>query len=138
MSKRNQGFIPCTMARGIGDGIFFRPVKSWHSATYAGEKLTKIPGSYDGSGCMWTERFHGLQVCCVPYTVTHRLYWHERDPSKTVSAFLSYPNAMGCSDEYFWETSGIGDDVERHFGDDAEADMEKFIAAHFAQQPVTS
>lgn len=35
MQKRQHEFIPCTMARSIGAGIFFRPVRSWHSATYA-------------------------------------------------------------------------------------------------------
>lgn len=131
MGKREREFIPCTMARSIGSGIFFRPVKSWHSGVYSGEKLEHIPGSEDRSGCA-RKIGYGWE-CSVPLTVTHRVYWHEHDPSKTVSAFLSYPNAMGVSDEYFWETYGIGDDVERWFGDNAEQEMENTISEHFAK-----
>lgn len=137
-----QEFIPCTSARAIGKGIFFRPIKSWHSATYAGEKLIKIPGSDDGSGCMRLESLHGLPVCGIPYSVTHRLYWHERNPSKTISAFLSYPDAMGCSDgAYFWEAYGVeNNDVSRYFGDSAEDEMEaaiktKLLELANAQEP---
>jgi hypothetical protein len=135
-----QSFIPCTMARSIGDGIFFRPIKSWHSATYAGEKLTKIPGSNDGSGCMREERLGGLEVCSPPYTVTHRLYWHESDPNKTISAFLSYPDAMGFSGErYFWEAYGVeNDDTSRYFGEDAEAEMEAAIKAHLLASKIAA
>lgn len=90
-----------------------------------------MPGSDDRSGCARTDGPYSW-MCNIPLTVTHRVYWHESDPAKTVSAFLSYPNAMGCSDTYFWETYGLGDDVERWFGDTAEADMEAAISAHFA------
>lgn len=136
MSKRQQEFIPATVARSIGDGVFFRPIRSWHSGTFAGEKLDSIPGSDDRSGCLYTERVGGiLRTCSPPMTVTHRLYWHERDPSKTLSAFLSYPNAMGCSEEYFWEAYGIDpEDVTRYFGDDAETEMETAIRQHFVLQ----
>lgn len=127
-------FIPATMTRHIGDGVFFRPIRSWHSGTYAGEKLRNIPGSKDRSGCLYDEKIMGALDCCSPpYTVTHRLYWHERDATKTVSAFLSYPNGMGSSDQYFWETYGAGsDDVERYFGDAAESEMEAAIKQHFS------
>lgn len=130
MSK--QEFIPCTIARAIGDGVFFRPIKSWHSATYAGEKLEYVPGSTDRSGCARKDEYD-MWACSVPYTVTHRFYWHERDPTKIVSAFLSYPDAMWFSDgKYFWETYHISDDVERWFGDNAEQEMEAAIMAHFS------
>lgn len=128
--KVNQLFIPATMSRSIGDGVFFRPIRSWHSATYAGEKLTKIPNTNDGSGCVRNPS-DIIRVCSIPLTVTHRLYWHERDHRKTVSAFLSYPNAMGACDEYFWEVYRIGDDIERYFGENAEAEMEEIIRKHF-------
>lgn len=130
-------FIPATAARSIGGGVFFRAIRSWHSATFAGEKLEKIPGSQDGSGCLYREHIGGvLLTCAPPLTVTHRLYWHERDPSNTLSAFLSYPDAMGCSDgRYFWEACGIDpDDVTRYFGDAAETEMETAISGHFATQ----
>ena len=123
-------FIPCTMARPIGGDVFFRPVRSWHSATYAGEGLEIVGG--DRSGCLMKGGVLS-KMCSVPLTVTHRQYWHKRDPARAVSAFLSYPNAMGCSDSYFWETYGLGDDVERWFGDNAEAKMERAIAKHFAK-----
>lgn len=146
MSSRKQDFIPCTMARHIGGGVLFRPIKSWHSATYAGEGLDKMPGGEDRSGCVFSGTVIGRdgspitmeKLCMVPYTVTHRIYWHESDPDKTVSAFLSYLNAMGyCGDgEYFWETYGISDDIERFTGDSAEQEMETFISEHFRKQLV--
>lgn len=129
-------FIPGTMARPIGDGVFFRPVRSWHSATYAGEKLTHMPGGTDRSGCMREAEFMGQQVCGVPLTVTHRLYWHERNPEKTISAFLSYPDGMDCCSEYFWEALGVDEegreyeDVTRWTGDDAEDKMETAIKTY--------
>lgn len=132
-------FIPATMARAIGAGVFFRPIRSWHSGTRAGEKLERIPGSTDRSGCLFDERVGGLLVCSPPLTVTHRLYWHERDPSKTVSVFLSYPNGMGCSDEYFWESYGIDpEDIKRYFGESAEAEMEDDVRQHFAATALIS
>lgn len=121
-------FIPATMARSIGDGVFFRPIRSWHSATYAGEGLTKIPGSDDSSGCLRDG------MCPQPRSVTHRAYWHKRNPKATVSVFLSYPNAMGACDQYFWEMyPGPDGDVERFIGDDAEAKMEEFVKAYFKE-----
>lgn len=132
-------FMPCTSPRAVGDGIFFRPVRSWHSNTYAGERVTQRYG--DGSGCMWPENFKGLPVCGVPLTVTHRLYWHESAPDNSISAFLSYPNAMGYSDgEYFWEAHPMEDGQEaRYFGDRAEDEMEAAIKARLtvaASEPV--
>lgn len=123
-------FIPATMARSVGDGVFFRPVRSWHSATYAGEKIIERSKGGDRSGCMFADKFHGLEVCSIPYTVTHRLYWHERDQSKTISVFLSYPGAMGYCDGYFWEAlMPDADDVTRYSGDEAETDMEAAVKA---------
>lgn len=130
-------FIPCTSPRSIGDGIFFRPIRSWHSGTYAGEKLYKIPGSNDGSGCLFSEKLSDvLPVCSPPHTVTHRLYWHEKDPNQTISAFLSYPNGMGVCDEYFWEANKVEDDndITRYFGPDAETEMEAAIKAYLLAQ----
>ena len=129
-----QDFIPATMARSIGSGVFFRPVRSWHSGTFAGEKLYAMPGRTDRSGCLYDEKVRGvLTTCAPPMTVTHRLYWHESDPSKIISAFLSYPDAMGCSGgEYFWENYGIDpDDIKRYFGPNAEEEMESDIRGHF-------
>jgi len=129
--KENVLFIPCTMEREIAKDIVFRPIKSWHSNTFAGEKLLEMPGSEDRSGCMKLIKDKGYQMemCMIPYTVTHRVYWHRKNPENMISAFLSYPEAMGCSDgEYFWEALGTAkEDIERFFGDSAEHDMEKKI-----------
>lgn len=126
--KRSE-FIPTTIEREVAPNIVFRPIRSWHSATYAGEKLTKIPGTDDGSGCMKLDSSPYSEMCGIPLTVTHRLYWNKNNPDRTISAFLSYPNAMGCVDEYFWETLGTGEDgdTERFFGDNAEKEMESKI-----------
>jgi hypothetical protein len=79
---------------------------------------------------MFREAGSGLRVCMIPNTVTHRLYWHRAKPESAISAFLSYPNAMGFGGEgkYFWETYGTTpEDVERFFGDGAEEEMEAAI-----------
>ena len=126
--EKQEKFIPTTTAREIARGIVFRPVRSWHSDTFAGEQITERHG--DGSGCM--KLVDGMKMCPIPYTVTHRLYWNVKNPDYTISAFLSYPDAMGISGgEYFWETLGTekDGDIERFFGVNAEAKMEKKIIA---------
>lgn len=110
-------FIPATSPRQISPHIYFRPIRSWHSATYAGEGLTVV--KTDKSGYLLN---NGL--CYAPKTVTHRIYWHD-ETNKFISAFLSYPDAMGCVDEYFWEIyPGDNEDVDRFF---SEAEMEAKI-----------
>ena len=128
--KKNIPFIPTTKETSIGKNIVWRPVKSWHSGTHAGEKLTVMPGqdpkTGDKSGCM--RELDGLPMCSIPYTVTHRIYWNTIT-KKEVSTFLSYPDAMGYSDgKYFWEllNPDIGD-TERFFGNDAQEKMEERI-----------
>lgn len=126
MKFSNDRFIPCTMEREISKNIVFRPVRVWHSNSYAGERLLNVSG--DCSGCM--KKLFNQEVCNIPYTVTHRLYWNKKNPKLRVSAFLSYPDAMGCSDgKYFWEICSTrkDGDIERYFGDDAEKEMEKDI-----------
>jgi hypothetical protein len=128
--KNNMPFIPTTKETSIGKNIVWRPVKSWHSANFAGEKLTIMPGqdpkTGDRSGCMLEE--NGLHLCMIPLTVTHRIYWNKRT-KKEVSTFLSYPDAMGCSNgKYFWELLNPNiNDTERFFGDNAEEKMEERI-----------
>lgn len=121
-------FIPCTMEREASPDVVWRPVRSWHSLTYAGEGLDKIPGTQDGSGCIKKDG-RGFQTTTRPLTVTHRLYWLKSDPNKSISSFLSYPHGMGCSNEYFWETYGTSEDgeVERFFGVNAEQEMEQAV-----------
>lgn len=122
---KTEQFIPTTMPRLIGRNVVFRPLRSWHSNTFAGEGLFKIPNSNDSSGCL--EAFG--RTCMKPYTVTHRIYWNRRT-GNTISAFLSYPDAMGMSNgEYFWETLGTNKDgdIERFFGPNAERQMEQAI-----------
>ena len=117
-------FIPNTLERQITRNIVFRPIKSWHSNTYAGEGLYILPGTNgDSSGCLVDNG--GYPLAHKPLSVTHRLYWHKKNEYLKVSAFLSYPNAMGVSRDYFWEVDF--DDCRRFYGTDAEADMEKAI-----------
>lgn len=135
MILMRQDFIPATMSRAIGDGVFFRPIRSWHSGTYAGEKLEHMPQSTDRSGCLVDEYLGGVvRLCCPSLSVTHRLYWHENQPDKTISAFLSYPNGMGAANEYFWEALGLDPDgdITRYFGKNAETELEVVVKAHFA------
>jgi len=77
-------FIPGTMEREIAPNIVFRPIRSWHSATYAGERLRKVGN--DGSGCMRLDN-DDTKICNIPLTVTHRT-------GKRLSVFLSYPEGM--------------------------------------------
>lgn len=124
-------FIPCTREISIADDIHYRPIRSWHTGVYAGEKLESVGG--DSSGCMRRVMFNNREwegTIDVPLTYTHRVYWNTKDESKSISAFLSYPNAMGCPKEYFWEIYGHGcEDTMRFFGDNAEAEMEMKIIA---------
>lgn len=121
-------FIPCTRDIVIDRGVRYRPVRSWHSGVLAGERLRTERG--DSSGCV-REDSRGSLVTSPPYTVTHRLYWHPANPNEYVSAFLSYPNGMGCCDQYFWENN-IGD-CERFTGETAEEDCEASIVAHLTK-----
>lgn len=121
-------FIPCTREIEIGDGVRYRPIRSWHSNTFAGERLTEVGG--DRSGCMHT--MGGRRWAPIPNTVTHRLYWHESDPERTVSAFLSYPGAMSSGNEYFWEANI--DDCVRFFGPEAETECETAIKAELQKK----
>lgn len=121
--RKEEDFIPGTMNREIAPNIVFRPVRSWHSCTYAGERFTVIPGTNDSSGCMFKD-VRGLRSCNIPYTVTHRVYWNIRYPRNFVSVFLSYPDAMGCCPHYFWEAHAGGDDTPRF---DTEESMEKYV-----------
>lgn len=113
-------FIPGTREIAIGSGVVYRPIRSWHANVYAGEGITRVNG--DGSGCL---REGPGEWCNRPYTVTHRLYWNKKDPERTWSVFLSYPDAMGCCPSYFWELYGPGvEEVERF---DHEDEMEERV-----------
>ena len=117
----NQDFIPATMEREIAPNIVFRPIRSWHSGTYAGEKLKSVNG--DGSGCITKQQEYPRETCQRPPTVTQRIYWN-KVTSKQISAFLSYPNGMGCMNEYFWEIYPYENDVGRFT---SEIEMEQTI-----------
>ncbi len=121
-------FIPCTREIEIADGVRYRPIRSWHSGTYAGEGRDVVDG--DRSGCAWSH--DGMLVTMVPRTVVHRAYWNVKHPDRWVSAFLSYPGAMGAERVYFWEANipSDGDSITRFVGDNAEAEMEAAIVAY--------
>ena len=118
-----QNFIPATMEREIAKDIVFRPIKSWHSNTYAGEKEEHLPNETDRSGC--ARKIDGLWYCPIPLSVTHRKYWHRKNPKYTISAFLSYPNGLGAVDKYFWEALGTINKYEERFF--SEEEMERKI-----------
>lgn len=122
-------FLPATREIEIAGGVRYRPIRSWHTGCFAGEHITSING--DASGC--AKLVAGAWATSPPYTVTHRLYWHPSNPEKCVSAFLSYPNGMGCCDEYFWEASV--NDCERFTGPTAEEDCEAAIVKALTAAP---
>jgi hypothetical protein len=125
-------FVPATRAIHIGENVFYRPLRSWSTGVYAGE-LLEVVGS-DRSGCADPKKEGQLQKCCVPRTYTHRLYWHDDEPAYTVSAFLSYPNAMGYTggNEYFWEVNL--QDCKRFTGPKAEEKLERLILNFFRRR----
>lgn len=108
---RESLFLPCTRNVEIGDGIVYRPIRSWHAGTFAGEQRVQIIGD--------------RRMTSPPYSAIHRLYWRIQAPKRCVSAFLSYPNGLGAMPTYFWEIS-IGD-CERFTGVRAEEEMEAAI-----------
>lgn len=122
-------FVPCTREIAIGGGVVYRPLRSWHTGAYAGEGLKSVQG--DSSGCVSMHPDRRYMITTPPSTYMHRLYWHVDRPDHTVSAFLSYPNGMGCCDEYFWENN-IGD-CERFTGPTAEQDCEASILAELTK-----
>lgn len=133
-SGRAQGriFVPCTRAVHVGEGVFYRPIRSWSTNVFAGEGLEII--GEDRSGCAYPEK-DGIRKCSLPRTYTHRLYWHEAEPDCTVSAFLSYPGAMGYytgTNEYFWEANL--NDYERFVGLKAEERLERAILKWFQRR----
>lgn len=114
MSEKSHDFIPATVEREVAPNVVFRPIRCWHSLTYAGEGLTKVNG--DGSGCLTADG----RYCSRPLTATHRIYWN-KETKAFVSSFLSYPGGMGYfgdgdgRQQYFWEINATGfDDVERY------------------------
>jgi hypothetical protein len=121
-------FIPGTTEREVAPNIVFRPIRSWHSGTYAGEKLRDVNG--DRSGCLVDKKLGGfVDLCTVPYTVTHRIYWN-KETGKNISAFLSYPGAMAIGDRYFWEIHPYKGDIARF---DSEDVMERAVVAELSK-----
>lgn len=125
----SQEFIPGTMEREIAKDIVFRPIKSWHSNTFAGERLEFIPGTKDRSCCM--KKIDGMNMCSIPYTVTHRLYWNRNKPEQTISAFLSYPNGLIPTDSYMWEAL-VGGGCRYS----SEEEMEKAIIRELTEEEI--
>jgi len=129
--KNEQMFIPGTKERHVTPDIVFRPIRSWHCNTYAGEGLFNNHG--DGSGCLIKDKEKDLfKICHQPKAVTHRIYWHKNHPGEHISSFLSYPDGMGAVPSYFWEIYPVESeegysDIERFYGDNAEQEMEKRV-----------
>jgi|SRR5882724_6566956 len=119
MSNKLHNFIPATREIEIGEGVVYRPIRSWHSNVPAGERCENWP----------------------PRTYTHRIYWKKgTDPNATaskvftVSAFLSYPKGMSIVDHYHWEICPSRDDcdvIERFDAEDAMEDaVRELFRAH--------
>jgi hypothetical protein len=147
MAERGERFVPCTREIEIAQNIVYRPVRMWHTGVYAGENIASVHG--DGSGCV--QQINGQAMTNVPATVTHRAYWNRSRPDVCVSAFLSYPGAMGACEEYFWEAmlmNGAPDaeneqeaedaasDPIRFTGTNAESEMETFIVRLLRDAPL--
>lgn len=130
--RHGELFAPATRAIHVGEGVFYRPIRSWSTNVFAGEGL-EIVGE-DRSGCAYPEKPGMPRTCSLPKTYTHRLYWHEAEPAYTVSAFLSYPGAMGYTgtSEYFWEANL--NDCERFAGPKAEERLERTILTFFRRR----
>ena len=112
-------FVPATRAISIGGGVIYRPLRSWHTGVYAGERLTVVDG--DRSGCLYEdEPRKGLTTS--PKSYTHRIYWNPDVPAVTVSAFLSYPHGMGVCDGYFWEAMLNREGGPDRFGSEEECE----------------
>lgn len=114
---QDSDFIPGTSERKVAKNIVYRPTSLWHTYTI-----------YEAHPQRFQDKEH-----LAPYTVTHRLYWNKKT-DKSVSALLSYPNTMGCCDEYFWETYSTREDgdIERYTGKDAEMKMETDIIKYLS------
>ncbi len=126
MSFEHLSFVPATRPITVAPGIVYRPVRSWHTGVYAGERLEIADG--DRSGCL-IDGPHGSKVTFPPKTYTHRIYWRTDEPEVSyVSAFLSYPHGMGSCDGYFWEAM-IGSEVERYT---SEEELEAAVVAYLA------
>jgi hypothetical protein len=123
-------FVPATKPVHVGEGVFYRPLRSWHSGVYAGELLEIVGG--DRSGCCDAKKEGEPQRCYVPKSYTHRWYWHEDEPDCTISAFLSYPGGLGISGEYFWEANIA--DCERFSGAKAEERLERAILTYLRRR----
>jgi hypothetical protein len=131
-TEHGERFLPCTREVEIAGGIVYRPIRAWALLTYAGEGLLSVRG--DHSGCVDT-----LGKCSPPSTAIHRLYWRRlgHPDEDTISAFLSYPQGMGCVDEYFWGIYGGGSDgPERFLGPEAETEMETRILELLSKRPL--
>ena len=144
---RGERFVPCTREIEIAPNIVYRPVRIWHTGVFAGENIASVGG--DRSGCVGN--IDGIPMTHVPSTVTHRVYWNRSRPDICVSAFLSYPGAMGAVDEYFWEAmlmsrapdaeneqeaETAASDPARFTGDNAESEMEAFIVRLLRDAPL--
>lgn len=122
-------FIPGTRMIEIGNGVVYRPVRSWHAGNLAGEHRLEQHG--DRSGCI-VGQIRGLDVTLPPKSVTHRIYWHRDRLNRWVSAFLSYPYGMSPVGTYHWEVLLAGD-VERF---DEEGECEQAIIKWLCATPV--
>ena len=98
--------------RRIALKVYAQDKQHWAMNSFAGEGLYQVNG--DSSGCLLKKTHDGFQVVRPPKIAIYRHYWSLKGK---ISCFLSYPNAMGCHNRYFWEIycleGELFDDVER-------------------------
>ncbi len=126
-------FVPATRAISIGGGVVYRPLRSWHTGVYAGERRTIVGG--DRSGCLY-EDVARAGLTTSPKSYTHRVYWNPDFPGATISAFLSYPHGMGVCDGYFWEAMIDREEGPSRF--DSEEGCEAAIVDALAPRPAAT
>ena len=129
-----ESFFPCTAWHPIGDGIQWRPYRHRGMNCWAGEGRLTYRG--DGSGCLFFARRIGVALppyapeylCRQPSIVQARIYRLASEPSRKISAVLSYP--IGAEGNYFWETYDYTDcEPDRFRGEKAEQHMEDHVRA---------
>jgi hypothetical protein len=103
-------FFKCIKPVDIGDGISYRIHKHWAMNYLAGEGETIYKG--DRSGCLGDDG-----KCYPPKVVIQRIY---EKGGKHISAVLSYPQGINCSDQYQWEIYLVDDGDIQRFDDDSE------------------
>jgi hypothetical protein len=100
----------------IAPGIFFSDKPHWAMNSFAGMGYDRVADDTSGCICRGYSDLIGLNLCLAPMVAIYRHYWSHKG---RISCFLSYPNAMGAEDRFFWEIycieGALFDDIERYY-----------------------